>query len=189
MSDIDHRGHYLMLRKELAKEKSILLIGFMGVGKTTLGKALADKLQREFVDVDHQLEIIYNMKITEIFSHYGEAFFREKEKEIIKALTEQKGKVISLGGGAFLQEDVRNVCLENGVVLYLDMSFEAWKERIPFIIDSRPVLHGKSEEEIKQLFNVRKEIYANHHLKVTMDGKELEEMIDSIVHSLDLIKK
>ena len=71
MSDIDHRGHYLMLRKELAKEKSILLIGFMGVGKTTLGKALADKLQREFVDVDHQLEIIYNMKITEIFSHYG----------------------------------------------------------------------------------------------------------------------
>jgi shikimate kinase len=69
------------------------------------------------------------------------------------------------------------------------MSFEAWKERIPFIIDSRPVLHGKSEEDIKELFNVRKELYTNHHLKVTMDGKELEEIIDSIVHSLSLIKK
>lgn len=175
-----------MLQNESVKEKSILLIGFMGVGKTTIGKELAKKLQREFVDVDHQLEEEYNMTISEIFSHYGEAFFRKKEKERIKSLSEQKGKVISLGGGAFLQKDVRNVCLENGVVIYIDMSFEAWKERIPFIIDSRPVLQGKTEDEIKILFNARKEIYRNHHLKVTTDGNKLEETVDSIIDSLDL---
>ncbi|WP_312092580.1 shikimate kinase [Niallia sp.] len=173
----------------LQSEKSIVLIGFMGVGKTTIGNALAKKLQQEFIDADQQLEKKYNMKITEIFRNYGEAFFRKKEKEMIIALSKQKQQVISLGGGAFLQEDIRKVCLDKCIVLYLDMSFEAWKERIPFIIDSRPVLQGKSEEAIKELFNERKKIYANHHLKVKMDGTELEEIVDSIIHSLNLIIK
>ncbi|WP_400243161.1 shikimate kinase [Niallia sp. JL1B1071] len=175
-----------MLQKESAKEKSIILIGFMGVGKTTIGNALANKLQRDFVDVDHQLEREYNMSVSEIFHHHGEAFFRNKEKEMIRALSKQTQKVISLGGGAFLQEDIRESCLENGIVIYLDMSFKAWKQRIPFIIDSRPVLQGKSEEEIKNLFNERKAIYVNHHLKVKMDGKELEEIVESVIDSLDL---
>lgn len=61
------------------------------------------------------------------------------------------------------------------------------EERIPFIIDSRPVLQGKSEEEIKKLFNERKAIYVNHHLKVKLDGKELVEIVDSIIDSLDLV--
>lgn len=175
------------MQKDLAKEKSIILIGFMGVGKTTIGKALAHKIQRDFVDVDHQLEKEYNMTVTEIFHHYGEEFFRKKEKEMIIALSKQTKKVISLGGGAFLQKDIRESCLENGIVLYLDMPFKAWKERMPFIIDSRPVLQGKSEEEIKKLFNERKAIYVNHHLKVKMDGKELEEIVDSIISSLNLV--
>lgn len=175
-----------MLQNGSVKEKSIFLIGFMGVGKTTIGKELAKKLQREFVDVDHQIEEEYNMTIPEIFSNYGEAFFRKKEKGLIKALSEQKEKVISLGGGAFLQEDIRNACLENGIVIYIDMSFKAWKERIPFIIDSRPVLQGKTDDEVKALFNTRKEIYRNHHLKVTTDGNKVEETVDAIIDSLDL---
>ncbi|MEM5591719.1 shikimate kinase [Niallia circulans] len=170
----------------ISEREKYFLIGFMGVGKTTIGKELAKKLQREFVDVDHQIEEEYNMTIPEIFSHYGEAFFRKKEKELIKALSEQKEKVISLGGGAFLQEDIRNACLENGIVLYIDMSFKAWKERIPFIIDSRPVLQGKTDDEVKALFNTRKEIYRNHHLKVTTDGNKVEETVDAIIDSLDL---
>lgn len=73
----------------------------MGVGKTTIGKALANKLQRDFVDIDHQLEKEYNMTVTEIFHHYGEEFFRKKEKEMIIALSKQTKKVISLGGSIF----------------------------------------------------------------------------------------
>lgn len=64
----------------ISEREKYFLIGFMGVGKTTIGKELAKKLQREFVDVDHQIEEEYNMTIPEIFSHYGEAFFGKRKK-------------------------------------------------------------------------------------------------------------
>src|SRR5699024_8011147 len=78
-------------------------------------------------------------------------------------------KVISLGGGAFMQEDIGDVCLNNAIVFYLDISWDAWKDRIHMLVDSRPVIQNKSLEEIENLFNERKPIYAQHNSKLVTD--------------------
>ncbi|WP_121640134.1 shikimate kinase [Virgibacillus sp. Bac330] len=166
------------------RQKSIVLIGFMGVGKTSIGKSVAAKLYRDFIDADQVIENIFKMPTTDIFKTYGEPFFRKKEKEIIRSLCEQKLKIISLGGGAFLQEEIRSICLEKCIVFYLDLSWDSWKDRINLLIDSRPVLQGKSIAEIKQLFHERKVIYQTHHSTVQTDSLMIEEVADYIVKAL-----
>jgi shikimate kinase len=168
------------------REKSIVFIGFMGVGKTTIGKLVAKKLYRDFIDIDEEIEKEYKMPVSQIFNKIGEKAFREREKSLITSICEKKLKIISVGGGAFLQEEIKKVCLDSCIVFYLDLSWEGWKDRISLIIDSRPVLQGKSIEEIQELFYKRKEIYSDHHSKVETDNQETEEIADYIVDSLKL---
>src|SRR6478609_5675388 len=103
------------------REKSIVFIGFMGVGKTTIGQLVAKKLFRSFVDIDQEIEKEYNMPTSQIFKLIGEKAFREKEKEVISNFSKQKLKILSLGGGAFLQKETRDICLKNCIVFYLDV--------------------------------------------------------------------
>ncbi|MFJ9387164.1 shikimate kinase [Peribacillus sp. NPDC101481] len=164
--------------------QSIVFIGFMGVGKTTIGQKVARKLYRDFIDIDQEIEKEFNMPATEIFKKFGEKAFREKEKSVIESLSQQQLKIISVGGGAFLQEDIRNICLSNCIVFYLDLSWEYWKERIGLLIDSRPVLQSRSLEEIEELFYTRQEIYSYHHSKVNTNDLDVDEVADFIVDSL-----
>ncbi|KQL52408.1 shikimate kinase [Heyndrickxia shackletonii] len=166
------------------KEKSIVFIGFMGVGKTTIGSLVAKKLYRDFIDIDQEIEKEYGMPATEIFKTFGEKVFREKEKNIIDFYSKQKLKIISVGGGAFLQEEIQKICLSNCIVFFLDLSWESWKERINLIIDSRPVLQGKSLDEIKELFYTRQQYYTNHHSKVETDNLDIESVANNIVDAL-----
>ncbi|GHI00176.1 shikimate kinase [Neobacillus kokaensis] len=163
------------------KNKSIVLIGFMGVGKTTVSKRLSEKLNREFIDIDEEIEKEFNIPIPEIFQKFGEKVFRDKEKELITRITKQESKIISVGGGAFLQNDIKNECLTNCTVIYLNISFENWKDRLSLIIDSRPVLQGKTIEEMEGLFNKRKAIYSDHHLQIEVDHKNPEEVVNEIL--------
>ncbi|SIS15173.1 shikimate kinase [Peribacillus simplex] len=164
--------------------QSIVFIGFMGVGKTTIGQKVARKLYRDFIDIDQEIEKEFNMPATEIFKKFGEKAFREKEKSVIESFSQQQLKIISVGGGAFLQEDIRNICLSNCIVFYLDLSWEYWKERIGLLIDSRPVLQSRSLEEIEELFYTRQEIYSYHHSKVNTNDLDVDEVADFIVDSL-----
>ncbi|CAH0311827.1 shikimate kinase [Peribacillus sp. NPDC094092] len=164
--------------------QSIVFIGFMGVGKTTIGQKVARKLYRDFIDIDQEIEKEFNMPTTEIFKKFGEKAFREKEKSVIESFSQQQLKIISVGGGAFLQEDIRNICLSNCIVFYLDLSWEYWKERIGLLIDSRPVLQSRSLEEIEELFYTRQEIYSYHHSKVNTNDLDVDEVADFIVDSL-----
>lgn len=166
------------------REKSIVLIGFMGVGKTSIGRAVAKKLYRDFIDIDEEIEREYSMPTSEIFQTIGEEAFREKEKTTIINSCKQKLKIISVGGGAFLQEEIRNTCLSESIVFFLDLSWEHWQERISLLIDSRPVLQGKNIDEIKELFHKRQPIYAKHHSKVETDNLIIDEVADFIVDSL-----
>src|SRR5690554_2446175 len=127
----------------------------MGVGKTTIGSQVAKKLFRDFVDIDAEIEKQFGMPVREIFQQFGEKTFREKEKELVLKYCQQKLQVISLGGGAFLQKEIKEACLKNGIVIFLDLSWESWKDRLNLIIDSRPVLQGKTLEEMEQLFYER----------------------------------
>lgn len=158
----------------------------MGVGKTTIGKLVAKKLFRDFTDVDEEIEKEYDMPVTQIFNKIGEKAFREKEKNVITSLCKKKLQIISLGGGAFLQEEIRKVCLSSCIVFFLDLSWENWKDRISLIIDSRPVLQGKSIEEIEELFYKRQNLYSVHHSKIETDNQEVDEIADYIVDSIKL---
>jgi shikimate kinase len=174
------------IRETPLKEKSIVFIGFMGVGKTTIGKAVAKKLYRDFVDIDEEIEKEFQMPVQQIFKEIGEKAFRKREKEIIIEQCRNKLKIISVGGGAFLQEEIRKECLSSCIVFFLDLSWDSWKERISLIIDSRPVLQGKTIEEIQELFYKRQEAYSVHHSKVITDNHEVEEVAQYIVDSLKL---
>lgn len=168
------------------REKSIVFIGFMGAGKTTVGQIVAQKLYRTFIDIDQEIEKEYGMPTSEIFKKIGEKPFREKEKALISNYCQQKLKVISVGGGAFLQKEIRDICLENSIVFYLDVSWSSWKERLNILIDSRPVLQGKSLEEIEELFNKRQDTYSLHNSKFKTDNLQVEEVADYIIESLKL---
>ncbi|MEH7136281.1 shikimate kinase, partial [Priestia megaterium] len=91
-----------------------------------------------------------------------------------------------VGGGAFLQEEIQKICLSNCIVFFLDLSWDSWKERISLIIDSRPVLQGRSLEDIEELFYTRQAIYSNHHSKVETDNLDIEEVANYIVDSLKM---
>ena len=169
-------------------EKSIVLIGFMGVGKTTVGELIATKLNRRFIDIDEEIVKSFGMPVTEIFSVYGEKAFREKEKQLIKELIKHNGNILSLGGGAFLQEEIRNACLSDSIVIFLHLSWDCWKDRISLLIDSRPVLQGRTMEEIDELFNNRQTIYKQHHVKINTDHKTPDDTADFIIEWLDVNK-
>ncbi|GGN64611.1 MULTISPECIES: shikimate kinase [Oceanobacillus] len=168
-------------------KKSIVLIGFMGVGKTTLGKELARKLQCGFLDIDAEIEAKYGMEAVDIFNVYGEKEFRKTEREMIVDACQLEGKVISVGGGAFMQEEIRKACMEHAIVIFLDMSFGYWKERISLLLPTRPVLQGKSLEEIKSLFDERQAIYNEHHIRLPIDNLDVDAAVQTIHDKLKLL--
>lgn len=168
------------------KEKSIVFIGFMGVGKTTVAKLVSQKLFRDFIDIDVEIEKEYGMSTTEIFKKIGEKQFRAKEKEYVLHYCKQPLKIISLGGGAFLQDDIRDACLDHSIVFYLDISWDSWKDRLHMLVDSRPVLQDKSIEDIETLFHERKKTYDEHNSKLVTDQFNPEEVADYIIDSLKL---
>ena len=176
------------VKRELPiREKNIVLVGFMGVGKTTIGQMVAKRLYRDFIDIDVEIESRYGMPITDIFKHYGETKFRQIERDLIVCTcAESRMKIVSLGGGAYMQEDIRNACQEHCIVFYLDLSWDSWKERLPLIIDSRPVLQSKTIDEIEQLFNERKDVYALTNSKFSTHDSDPDTVADSIVESVKL---
>ncbi|MFD2629119.1 shikimate kinase [Oceanobacillus kapialis] len=165
-------------------KKSIALTGFMGVGKTSIGKALAKKMGRQLIDIDSEIEKEVQLPVPEIFRLYGEEYFREKEKNVIDRYRQQDKKVLSLGGGAFLQPEVKDKCLESCYVIHLGLSWDKWTERCEQLIETRPVLQGKSMEEMKKLYYEREKIYLDYHLKVNTDNMSIDEVAEEIIRSL-----
>jgi shikimate kinase len=140
-------------------KKNLVLLGMMGVGKSTLGKIVAKKLDLKFADTDLNIEKNCSMKIWEIFKNKGEDFFRsEEEKEALECLKKNK-TVIALGGGAFMNKNIRNLILKNSLSFWLDLNLNTINKRVKWS-KKRPLLNQKKEEEIiKKLYSERKNIY------------------------------
>ena len=138
----------------------------MGVGKTTLGKIVAQKVGLKFIDTDANIEKNCLMKIPEIFKRRGEEFFRlEEEKEVLKSLKESNS-VIALGGGAFINKTIRSNVLKNAISIWLDADLKDLNKRIKWS-NKRPLLSKEnSQKKINKLYDKRKNIYklANHRI-------------------------
>ena len=152
------------LKFQESVRKNLVLLGMMGVGKTTLGKIVAKKVGLKFIDTDANIEKNCLMRISEIFKRKGEEFFRlEEEKEVLKSLKESNS-VIALGGGAFINKTIRNNVLKNAISIWLDADLKDLNKRIKWS-NKRPLLSKEnSQKKINKLYNKRKNIYklANH---------------------------
>lgn len=161
--------------------KNIVLIGFMGTGKTSVGKVLAKKLGREFVDVDEVIEKTTGMKISEIFSRFGERVFRDIETEVIKLITKKNGQVIATGGGVVLRDENMNRLRENGIIFCLKAKENVIFERVKHCTD-RPLLQVQNpEERISQLLKERMPLYDKADFSVDTSGLTPEEVADRII--------
>jgi len=152
----------------------------MGVGKTTLGKIVAKKLNLKFVDTDLNIEKKWSMKIWEIFENRGENFFRiEEEKEVLECLKKSK-TVLALGGGTFMNKNIRNLILKNSLSFWLDLNLKTITQRVKWN-KKRPLLNQQNAEEIiKKLHSKRKNIYKLAKYKINcnkMTKKEISEKI------------
>ncbi|MEX0722669.1 MAG: shikimate kinase [Gracilimonas sp.] len=164
-----------MIRKKIEnKEERVFICGFMASGKSTLGKALAKKLDREFIDLDKIIEKREGMYIKQIFNKIGEAYFREKEWEYLLDLTRNFKGVVALGGGALQNQRVVDHLKIHGLLIFLDTPMEEVVERV-FASEERPILFDeagkiKSKEslfkELKTLYSGREEFYKQAQITI-----------------------
>jgi len=162
-------------------KKNLVLLGMMGVGKSTLGKIVAKKLNLKFIDTDLNIEKKWSMKIWEIFEKKGENFFRiEEEKEILECLKKNK-TVLALGGGAFTNKNVRNLILKNSLSFWLDLNLRTITQRVKWN-KKRPLLNQENAEEIiKKLYLKRKNIYKLAKYKINCNKMTKQEIAKKIV--------
>ncbi len=140
--------------------RPIVLVGLMGVGKSTVGRRLAQRMKLDFVDADHEIEHAAGMTIAEIFERFGEAHFRDGERRVIARLIDGTPKVIATGGGAFMQAETRDLILAQALAIWLDASPDVLAERVRRR-DTRPLLRGKDPRRVlADLARVRNPFYA-----------------------------
>jgi shikimate kinase len=166
------------------KKEKIFLVGFMGSGKSTVGRLLAKKLKIPFVDLDEEIEIREGLTIPQIFSLKGEEYFRKLELEVLKDVTYSLPTfVMATGGGLGANPLAMDFMKKHGKVVWLDIDFGTFKHRTGKD-ENRPLLK-KSEKELKELFEKRKKVYSQAHFRVESQ-KSVEETVKKILTILDL---
>ncbi|HLD75947.1 MAG TPA: shikimate kinase [Candidatus Norongarragalinales archaeon] len=166
------------------KQKNILLVGFMGSGKTTVGKALAEKRLMNFLDLDEEFEKYEGKRIVRIFEEKGESYFRDREAYILKKFSKEKSAVIATGGGIVLREDNRNLLKRLGTRVWLDASSETIYENTRHQ-KYRPLLDVQDRKEfIVCKLNERKPLYEQADVRVVVDGKTVDQIVEEIEEKL-----
>jgi len=162
-----------------------VLIGFMGAGKSSVGKLLAKKSGKVFMDTDEMISKQMNLSINEIFAEYGEEYFRKLETNLLKALCDNAhDSIISVGGGLPIREENRPYLKKLGTVVYLSVTEGTVLKRLRGD-SSRPLLKGTKEEvkqKVKDLLSKRKDIYsAAAHFTVITDKMTKDEIVNEIL--------
>ena len=169
------------------ENSNIFLIGLMGAGKSTVGRLLARKLDRRFIDSDHALEERCGVKIPTIFEMEGEAGFRKREAQIINDLSAEKKIVLATGGGAVLLPENRKVSAERGTVIYLHANpIELWHRTKGG--EGRPLLqNGDPKKTLENLYAVRDPLYREIADFTIETGKpSVNQLVSSLLMQLEL---
>jgi shikimate kinase len=173
-----------MTSQLISSGRSIVLVGLMGVGKSTIGRRLAKRLNMGFVDSDLEIERAADHTIPEIFDRFGEPSFRDGERRVIARLIEGRPKVIATGGGAFMNDATRALILERCLAIWLDADIDTLAERVTRR-DTRPLLRDQEPLSfLKELAAVRNPVYAQAHLHIRSEASPHERTVERIVQAL-----
>jgi len=170
--------------------KRIFLLGFMGAGKTTLGKAFSKAMQLEFIDLDNYIEGRFHKTVRQIFEDRGEEGFRQIEKNMLHEVAEFEDVVVSVGGGTPCFFDNMEYMNRQGQTVYLKCSDEVLTRRLKLGRDKRPLLKGKSDEELMDYVHqtVTKRAIYYEQAQLCMDGGFLESR-QQISDSIEELRK
>lgn len=161
--------------------KTIVLIGMMGSGKTTIGKLLGEKLTLRSIDIDVIVEQNEKRTVSEIFQNEGEKYFRNIERETIKKNFTNKDLIISLGGGAFEDQLTQELLLKNSTVIYLKTSPNVILERIKNNTN-RPLLKNQmTVEKIQSIILQRQKNYELANITILTDNKNPDKIVEEIL--------
>lgn len=166
-------------------DRPIVLVGMMGVGKSSVGRKLAMLLELPFTDADDEIEDAAKMPIPEIFERYGEPSFRDGERRVIARLIEGAQGVIATGGGAFCDADTRALILDKGIAVWLDADVDTLLDRVSRK-DNRPLLRGGDPREILTRLRVEREpFYAQAPIHVRSETGPHQRTIMTILQAID----
>ena len=164
-------------------KKNIVLIGMMAAGKTTIGSKLAKKLNYNFFDVDFEIEKLENDKIINIFENKGESYFRKVEERLSLTFVEKNNCVISLGGGAFINENIRKKIQKNSHSFWLNWKIRTILDRISKN-KNRPIALNLSNKDLADLYKKRVKFYKLSDFRVNCEKKNKNEIIKIILKIL-----
>lgn len=172
------------LRQALAG-RSLVLIGLMGAGKTSIGRRLAIRLELPFVDADSEIEEAAGQRIEEIFAEHGETYFRQGEKRVIDRLLKNGPQILATGGGAYMNRETRQKIAENGVSIWLRAELPVLMKRVKRRTD-RPLLKdGDVKETMRKLIEERYPVYAEADLTVDTYDAPHDTVVEAIVNMLE----
>jgi len=160
--------------------RPIVLVGFMGSGKSRIGQLLAKRLELPFADSDAEIAKAFGMPIAEIFKTRGEAEFRAAERRTISGLLGAGPRVIAIGGGAFVDPETRSVLLQSARTVWLDPPFEVISARVSRSAH-RPLAVARSRDELHQLWEERRPTYESAHFRIETGEDDPERAVDRIV--------
>lgn len=172
---------------ELGKrlDRPVVLVGLMGVGKSTVGRRLAKRLGLSFVDSDAEIEDAAGYPPAEIFERYGERDFRDGERRLVARLIEGEVRVIATGGGAYVDPNTRKLLNERAITIWLDAPVEVLAERTSRR-DTRAQLRNNDPKAVLQkLADERRPSYAEAHIHVRSGDGAHKDVVDSIVSALE----
>ena len=166
-------------------KKNLVFLGMMGSGKSSIGFLVSKKLKLKFYDIDNMIESQVGEKISIIFKEKGEVFFREIEEEITLRILKTHNNVISLGGGGFLNQKIRNEVLANNSSIWLSWDFQTLLKRIKNS-QKRPLVLNLTNQEIKNLIKERIKIYSKAKYKINCNNLTKTEIVNKVTKIYEL---
>ena len=165
--------------------KTIVLVGMMGAGKTAVGRRLAARFGLPFVDADEEIETAAGCSIADIFALHGEAAFRDGERRVIKRLLKQPACVLATGGGAFMDERIRQLIGEAGISVWLKADLDTLWQRVRRR-SHRPLLNTENPKEtLERLMQTRYPVYAGADITVESNDSPLDETVERVIRRLE----
>jgi len=165
----------------MKSKENLIFLGMMGSGKSSIGSLVAKKLQLNFIDIDNEIETELGLSIKKIFETKGENYFRKFEEKITLKKLKLKPVVISLGGGAFTNRNIRKEVIRNHLSFWLNWSDEILVNRIKNS-KKRPLVSNASENEIIDLIKKRSNIYSKALYKIECDSLTKKELVKKILN-------